>query len=318
MARRLPLSLPRRTGPESWSRTRQPNRLSRGPLSRHQGPFHDHNMIVASSIPKARPFHKGRNLDCFVASSPAMYSTQSRGRGRRAQIRSRPSGARLRPISQPSHVERRPQHIITCAWSNPSPKACEGADRGRYTRASCLLTKATSVSRTIPGLRHQRMYEQAEGAGQKKKLTGPPAKAAAACPRGCEAAGAGPPADPATAGAAAGAAATRGPASRSPCPCCRHSSPPASTTSSRTSTSAAWAALPAIALGAPSCGGRRKGIASRAAAARTASGPVAAVTPPFLSSEASMAMCCGLHLGDYIVFTVSYESLLNESRDIGR
>lgn len=151
--------------------------------------------------------------------------------------------------------------------------------------------QSTSVSRTIPG---PSMYEQAEG---QKELTGPPAKAAAACPRGCEAAGAGPPAAPGVGAGAAAGAATIGPASRSPCPCCR-SSPPASTMS-RTSTLAAWAGRPAIALGAPSCEGRRRAIASKAAAARTASGPVEAGTPPVPSSEASMEMCCGLHLGEH-------------------
>lgn len=149
----------------------------------------------------------------------------------------------------------------------------------------------------------------------RKELTGPPAKAAAACPRGCEAAGAGPPGAPAVGAGAAAGAATIGPASQSPC--CR-SSPPASTKSSRTSTSAALAGLPATAPGVPSCEGRRMGIALRAAAARTASGPVAAGTPPAPSSEASTEMCCGLHLGDCICCTVSYESLLYASIEIGR
>lgn len=169
--------------------------------------------------------------------------------------------------------------------------------------------QSTSVSRTIPG---PSTYEQAEG---QKELTGPPAKAAATCPRGCEEAGAGPRDAPAVGAGAAAGAATKGPASRSPCPCC-HSSPPASTMC-RTSTLAAWAGRPAIVLGFPSCEGRRKGTASKAAAARTASGPVAVGTPPVPSSEASMEMCCGLHLGDYIVCTVSHESLLYASREIG-
>lgn len=151
-----------------------------------------------------------------------------------------------------------------------------------------------SVSRTIP---RPPTHGQAE---DQKELTGPHARSAAACPRGFEGAGAGPLAAPAAgagAGAAAGRAATTGPAPRSPCPCSRSTRP--ASTRSRTSTWAAWAGLPATVLEAPSCEGRRRGIAWTAVEARMAFGPVAAGISPVPSSEASTGMCCGLHLGEH-------------------
>lgn len=142
-----------------------------------------------------------------------------------------------------------------------------------------------------------------------KELTGPPARSVAACPRGFEGAGAGPLVAPgAAAGAAAGHAATKGPAPRSPCPCPRSS--PLASTMSRTSTWAAWAGLPATVPGPPLSEVRRKVIAWTAVEARTASGPVAAGTPPVPSSEESREMCCGLRLGDCDGHLVSYECFL--------
>lgn len=205
------------------------------------------------------------------------------------------------------HIECCPKHTSRCARSTHRRRHAKR--RGHYTRASCLLTHPhlceLDCSQGGPSVNRLRT---------RKELTGPPATAAAACPRGCEGAGAGPRAAPAASAGAVAGVATTGPASRSPC--CR-SCPPASTMC-RTSTWAAWAGLPETAPGDPSCEGRRTGTAWKAAAARTASGPVATGTPPAPSSEASMEMCCGLHPEDYSMSLVSYQNLMCEGRKIVR
>lgn len=236
-----------------------------------------------------------------------MRSTQNRDCGRRGYARSRSSGLHLVPVftrATSSIVPNTASLVLSRPYRRRHAKR-----RMHYTRASCLLTHPhlceLDCSQGGPSVNRLRT---------RKELTGPPAKAAAACPRGCEGAGADPRVAPAASAGAVAGVATTGPASRSPC--C-HSCPPASTTC-RTSTLAAWAGLPATAPGDPSCEGRRTGTAWTAAAARTASGPVAAVTPPAQSSEASMEMCCGLHLEDYSVFIVSYQSVACEGRKIVR